>query len=168
MPKAERLHRWADILDLKARLQGAAPPAKEARCAVQIARAPLAVAFEDWAFRAEGLQSDHIEQALEFFGLSAGEMKRILSSGAGPQSLAGAAYRVRALAAEAEVALPTEAGLTVDRDVAGGAVRHATARPSAPIVSRRRNGAPAAVSRVREIRRRAADAGASARRRASS
>lgn len=107
MSKSERLHRWADHLEL----HGAQPlePVDEGASGELIsARAdgsPLSVAFEDWAFQAEGLRGDRVADVRAFFDISEDEMRRII----GPSGYAGrtvaaavAAERVRALAGQAE------------------------------------------------------------------
>lgn len=107
MSKSERLHRWADDL----RLLGAQPlqPVDEgASGGWPSARAdgsPLSVAFEDWAFQAEGLQGDRVGDALAFFDISEDEMQHIIGSsgyGGGTIPAAVAAERVRALAEQSE------------------------------------------------------------------
>jgi hypothetical protein len=103
MSKAERLHRWADSLELQKQLQGT-PIDDDGWCATPAESSPLTVAFEDWAFQAEGLRSEP-EDALAFFDLSEVEMRRIVSrSDDGRRTLpaAVAAERVRALAERTE------------------------------------------------------------------
>ena len=70
MSKAERLYRWADSLELQKQLQGK-PIDDDGWCATP-------VAFEDWAFQADGLRSEWGD-ALAFFDLSEDEMRRIVS-----------------------------------------------------------------------------------------
>jgi hypothetical protein len=96
MSKAERLHRWADSLDLQKQLQGK-PVDDDGWCATS-------VAFEDWALQAEGLRSDQLGDAIAFFDLSEDEMRRISRSDDGRQTIpaAVAAERVRALAERTE------------------------------------------------------------------
>jgi hypothetical protein len=106
MSKAERLHRWADSLELQKQLQreanaDAALGRRDGWCAMQTDSSPLTIAFEDWAFQAEGLRSDQLDDALAFFDLSEGEMQRITGSFYGSRTVpaALAARRVRAGAA---------------------------------------------------------------------
>lgn len=61
MSKAERLHRWADSLELQKQLQPEANDDAAHRTRDGWSQAdslPLTVAFDDWAFQAEGLQGD--------------------------------------------------------------------------------------------------------------
>jgi hypothetical protein len=83
MSRSQRLERWASALELR-----------QTRCLptiddsgfwirARVRRAdgsPLAVAVDDWALRAEGLDGDTMADAIEFFGLSAGEMRRLLGA----------------------------------------------------------------------------------------
>ena len=75
MSRRERLVRWAELLerDPKRRLR----PLHEiehkepqARRAVRAENSPLTVAYEDPVLRAEGLASDTLGDALDFFGLT--------------------------------------------------------------------------------------------------
>jgi hypothetical protein len=109
MSKAERLHRWADNLELQEQLQrealdDAALRTRDRWCRTPADRSPLTVAFEDWALQAEGLRGDRVGDALAFFDLSVSEMQRIIGSGYGSRTIpaAVAAKRVRALAKQAE------------------------------------------------------------------
>jgi hypothetical protein len=102
MSKAERLHRWADNLELQNRLE------RNGAAASPVDRSPLRVALEDWAFRAEGLCR---RDALAFFDLSADEMKRIVGTARNDSrttSRAATAARVRALAEQAERTLASQ------------------------------------------------------------
>jgi hypothetical protein len=109
MSKSERLHRWADSLELRKQLQreaidGATPRIHE-WSSTQADSSPLTVAFEDWAFQAEGLRGDALATALAFFDLPEGEMQRIMgcSDHSGrTMPVAAAADRIRALAQQAE------------------------------------------------------------------
>ena len=94
MSRRQRLERWTDALELQ-----------RARCLRTIddsgfwlrARArraddsPLAVAFDDWALRAEGLDGDTMAHAIEFFGLSAGQMRRLVGASRHGSSVPAAA-----------------------------------------------------------------------------
>jgi hypothetical protein len=102
MSKAERLHRWADDLELQARLEwsgeAAIPVVGEQ---THVDRSPLTIAFQDWALQAEGLRRG---DELSFFDLSADEMERIVEAfeaGGRTSSTAVAAKRVRAFAEQA-------------------------------------------------------------------
>lgn len=121
MSKSERLHRWADDLELHGAqpLQAVGDAASGAEGGWWSARAdgsPLSVAFEDWAFQAEGLQGDRVGDALAFFDLSEDEMQAIIgSSGYGGRTIpaAVAAERVRALAEQAGGATLPHVGILV-------------------------------------------------------
>ena len=103
MSKAERLHRWADDLELQARLEwSGGAPCQPAGGRAQADASPLSVAFQDWALRAEGLRKG---DELAFFDLSAEEMARVVEAfeaGGRTSSAAVAARRVRAFADQAE------------------------------------------------------------------
>ena len=108
MSKSERLHRWADNLELRTQLdptEDGGFPARHQRLPTPAASSPLAVACEDWAFRAEGLQGDRVGDALAFFDLSEHELQRVVGSrddGRRTVPAAVAAERIRALANQAE------------------------------------------------------------------
>ena len=85
MSRGERLHRWAELLDLEDGqcLQlvddtGAAPDARNG--SLRADNSPLSVAFEDWALRAEGLHSDRLADASAFFELSEAELQSIVGA----------------------------------------------------------------------------------------
>jgi hypothetical protein len=75
----------------------------------------LSVAFEDWAFQAEGLRGDALGTALAFFDLSEGEMRRIIgcSDYRGRTIPVAAAERIRALAQQAEARTVARVGVVV-------------------------------------------------------
>lgn len=109
MSKSERLHRWADNLELRKRLDltedGGFPGRHERLSTPAGSSSPLTVASEDWAFQAEGLQGDRVGDALAFFDLSEHELQRIV----GPLDdrrrtipAAVAAERIRSLANQVE------------------------------------------------------------------
>jgi hypothetical protein len=120
MSKSERLHRWADSLELRKQLQleaiDDAPPRTYGRFSMQAESSPLTIAFEDWAFRAEGLRGDALETALAFFDLSEEEMQRIIGcSDHSGQTIpaTAAAERVRGLAKQAEARTVPDVGVVV-------------------------------------------------------
>lgn len=119
MSKAERLHRWADNLELHRRLvliDNAALGTRDEWFSTRADGSPLSVAFEDWAFRAEGLQGDRVRDALAFFDVSENEIQRIVSSsdyGRRTIRAAVAAERVRALAEQAEDSRVPQIGILV-------------------------------------------------------
>ena len=160
MSKAERLHRWADSLELQKQLQreenaDAALGRRDGWCATQTDSSPLTVAFEDWAFQAEGLRSDQLDDALAFFDLSEGEMQRIIGSFYGSRTVpaALAARRVRALAQQAEATTAPPVGELIDGDTVASSVPH-SARTSTATGSGRKKGAAGAAPRGREVVRR--------------
>ena len=120
MSKSERLHRWADSLELQKQLQREAlddvTPRIYGWFSTPADSSPLTVAFEDWAFQAEGLRDDALGTALAFFDLSEGEMRRIIGcpdhSGRTIPA-AAAAERVRALAQQAEARTVPRVGVVV-------------------------------------------------------
>jgi hypothetical protein len=104
MSKSERLHRWAEILELRNRLDLTEPGALAATN-VPLDSSPLTVAFEDWAFQAEGLEGAQAHDVLAFFDLSEDEFQRIfgpLDDGCRTLPAAVAAERIRALADRSE------------------------------------------------------------------
>src|SRR4051812_27433112 len=75
MSRRERLVRWAELLerDPKRRLRPLHEieyKGPQARRTVRAENSPLTVAYEDPVLRAEGLRSDMLGDALDFFGLS--------------------------------------------------------------------------------------------------
>jgi hypothetical protein len=75
MSRRERLARWAELLerDPKRRLSPLHEieyKGPQARRAVRAENSPLTVAYEDPVLRAEGLGSDMLGDALDFFGLT--------------------------------------------------------------------------------------------------
>jgi hypothetical protein len=103
MSKAGRLHRWADALALQARLQAEHSASPGARAGARRG-SPLAIALEDWAFQAEGLCADRLQDAPAFFGLPESEIRRLAGMGRGlrPMPPGMASRRLRALAVQAE------------------------------------------------------------------
>lgn len=161
MSKAERLHRWADSLELQRQLQqesngDAALGTRDEWCSTQAGRSPLTVAFEDWAFQAEGLRSDEVGDALAFFELSESEMQRIIGSSHGSRTIpaAVAAKRVRALAQQAEATTTPEVGELV---VGGSTAPSVPSRARSSTAARRREkeaagAAPRGGETVRRVR----------------
>jgi hypothetical protein len=120
MSKSERLHRWADSLELRKQLQREAIDGSTPRIhgwfSTQADSSPLTAAFEDWAFQAEGLGGDVPGAALAFFDLSEGEMQRIIGysdHGGRAVPVAAAAERIRALAQQAEARTVPRVGVVV-------------------------------------------------------
>ncbi len=82
MTKAARLERWAEILELLpgrrlATLHGTEFGTWAQRRSMRADNSPLTAAFEDPILREEGLKSDRLGDAIEFFGLSEDEAHRI-------------------------------------------------------------------------------------------
>jgi hypothetical protein len=118
MTKSERLHRWADNLELRKKLELIDHAAHRTRdeFAARAESSPLTVAFEDWAFQAEGLRSDRVGDALAFFDLSEDEVQRIVGSsdyGRRTVPAAIAAARVRAFAERDESTTVPQVGVLV-------------------------------------------------------
>jgi hypothetical protein len=118
MTKSERLHRWANNLELRKKLELIDDAAHCTRdeSSARAGSSPLTVAFEDWAFQAEGLRSDRVGDGLAFFDLSEDEMQRIVgSSDYGRRTLpaAIAAARVRALAERDESTTVPQVGVLI-------------------------------------------------------
>jgi hypothetical protein len=120
MSKSERLHRWADNLELQKQLQPKAiddaTPRVYGWFSTQADSSPLTAAFEDWAFQAEGLRGDALETAVAFFDLSEGEMQRIIGCpdhGGRTIPAAAAAERIRTLAKQSEVRRVPRVGVVV-------------------------------------------------------
>ncbi len=118
MSKSERLRRWADDLELHGAqpLQAVDEAAFGTWSSARAEDSPLSVAFEDWAFQAEGLQGDRVGDALAFFDLSEDEMQRIIGAsgyGGGTIPAAIAAERVRALAGQPEGTALAHVGVLV-------------------------------------------------------
>lgn len=119
MSKGERLYRWAELLELEEEqllrlVDGAQPGTGIDGRGGRADNSPLSVAFEDWALRAEGLQSDCLEDAAEFFDLGEDEVKSIVAAshrGRRTISAPAAAERVRRLAMQAEDAPSPQAGM---------------------------------------------------------
>lgn len=143
MTKSERLHRWADNLEMRSQLEeneDAAPWTGGEGFSTRADTLPLSIAFEDWAFRAEGLRSDRAADALAFFDLSEDEVRRVVGSfdgGGLTIPVAVAAERVRALADQAEATTSTAERRTRERRLRRqpsgfGAHRLLTAMGAAP------------------------------------
>ncbi|HSA81598.1 MAG TPA: hypothetical protein VLE23_12325 [Geminicoccaceae bacterium] len=165
MSKAERLHRWADGLELQKQLrQDAALAAGDGWCSTSVDRSPLAVAFEDWAFQAEGLRSDQVEDALAFFDLSETEIQRVIGPFYDARTIptAVAAKRVRALARQAEAATAPQVGEPVSAGSVALSVRRSV-RSSTAADRRRARGTAGAAPRGGEAVRRVRGAGAPSR-----
>ncbi len=85
MTRRQRLERWAEVLEqepareLKS-LEEIEWKTKAERRALRADGSPLTVAFEDPVLRAEGLASDRLGDASDFFGLSADNAHFVLCS----------------------------------------------------------------------------------------
>ena len=165
MSKAERLHRWADSLELQKQLQREAFSTRDGGCSTQVESSPLTVAFEDWAFQAEGLRGDQVGDARAFFDLSESEMQRIIGSPYGSRTIpaAVAAKRVRALAEQAEATTTPQVGELVAGGLVASSVR-SSAWSSPAGGCRREKGAAGAAPRDRGMVRWVQGAGAPSRR----
>lgn len=75
MSRSERLNRWADLLDAQAgrplrALEDVEYVSPGVRRDLRKDDSPLAIAFADPVFRADGLASDRLGDAMTYFGLS--------------------------------------------------------------------------------------------------
>ncbi|HEY0522635.1 MAG TPA: hypothetical protein VGD08_04545 [Stellaceae bacterium] len=82
LSKRERLERWADLLDdhggsLRSLYETEFAP-RHKRRTMREDNSPLSVAFADPVLRGQGLQGDAYGDAIDFFGLSHGELHHIL------------------------------------------------------------------------------------------
>jgi hypothetical protein len=94
MSNGERLERWADALELQGLrcLRTIDDSGLWVRARARRAEdSPLTVASEDWALRAEGLDGDSMADALEFFGLSPGQIRRLVGASRHGRSVPAAA-----------------------------------------------------------------------------
>ena len=83
MSRAERLERWAMLLDQEperrlATLHGTEYQPDERRLSMRSAGSPLTVAFDDPVLRAEGLANDTYGEAKRFFELTDWQMHEIV------------------------------------------------------------------------------------------
>lgn len=83
MTRRQRLKRWAELLEqqperrLRA-IEGTEFGTRRERDAKRADDSPLTVAFEDPVLRAQGLRGDRAGDAIAFFGLSHGELHRLV------------------------------------------------------------------------------------------
>ncbi len=85
MSRRERLERWAECLEREPQrrlksLEGIEYGPVAERRAARAENSPLSVAFADPVLREEGLKSDKLGDALDFFDMSQGEAHRALCS----------------------------------------------------------------------------------------
>ena len=85
LSRRERLERWAEILERrpKRRLRSLGEiefTPEEARPELRSDNSPLTIAFEDAVLRADGLRSDKLGDAMEYFDLSERQAHRLLCS----------------------------------------------------------------------------------------
>ena len=85
MSRCDRLERWAELLEREPQrqlrsLEGIEYGTEEQRRASRDSNSPLAVAFADPVLREEGLKSDRLGDALDFFDMSHNEAHRVLCS----------------------------------------------------------------------------------------
>jgi hypothetical protein len=79
MSRRERLERWAELLEGQpdrrlGAIEGTEFGGRREREAKRADNSPLTVAFEDPVLRGEGLRSDRVGEAVEFFDLSHDEV----------------------------------------------------------------------------------------------
>jgi hypothetical protein len=104
LTRRQRLERWADILETNSGKLNAltrieymkAPERSEAR----VDNSPLEVAFKDAMLREDGLSSDRLGDAIDFFGLSDRQAHRLLCDChySGSMTGPGLAMRLRRIA----------------------------------------------------------------------
>lgn len=75
LTRSERLNRWADLLEAQSgrplrALEDVEYVSTGVRRQMRKDESPLAVAFADPLFRADGLRSDRLGDAMDYFGLS--------------------------------------------------------------------------------------------------
>jgi hypothetical protein len=85
MSRCDRLERWAECLEREPKrqlrsLEGIEYGPEAQRRAARENNSPLAVAFADPVLREEGLKSDRLGDALDFFDMSQNEAHRVLCS----------------------------------------------------------------------------------------
>jgi hypothetical protein len=105
MTRRERLARWQELLArepgrmLKTLEEIEFKPESE-RGRMRADNSPLTVAFRDPVLREEGLKSDRLGDAMEFFGISEHQAHRVVCSCLNGRTMTGAqaAQRVRAIA----------------------------------------------------------------------
>jgi hypothetical protein len=103
MSRRERLERWAEMLERQpSPLRSIESVEFGSRCVSDSKRAdgsPLSVAFQDPTLRAAGLRGDTLGDALEFFGISRGDVHHIICNCHHGRTIspAVAASRVRAV-----------------------------------------------------------------------
>ena len=105
MSRTERLERWAKLIEAqKTRtlrpLERVEYVSAAERAAMSVPSSPLTVAFEDPVFRADGLRSDRLGDAMTYFGLSAAQAHAIVCDChyGGMMSHSEVARRIRAVA----------------------------------------------------------------------
>ncbi len=104
LSRRERLERWAELLErepdrtLRTLEEIEWKPAAE-RPAMRVDGSPLSVAFSDPVLRSEGLASDRLGDAIDFFELSEHEAHIVLCSCNGGETIQAeeAAQRLRAI-----------------------------------------------------------------------
>jgi hypothetical protein len=85
MSRCDRLERWAECLEREPErqirsLEGIEYGPRAQRRQARMDNSPLAVAFADPVLREEGLASDKLGDALDFFDMSENEAHRVLCS----------------------------------------------------------------------------------------
>lgn len=100
MTRQERLQRWVELLERNPtrRLNSLGeieykPPAE--RALIRVDDSPLSVAFEDPVLKAEGLASDRLGDAMNFFELSDGQAHYALCSCLSGRTMESASFAQR-------------------------------------------------------------------------
>ena len=118
LSRRERLERWAACLEREPQrrlksLEGIEYGPKARRREVREDNSPLSVAFADPVLREEGLKSDKLGDALDFFEISFGDAHRVLCACMHGRTMQASevAQRVRGLATPGLPVLPLVLGL---------------------------------------------------------
>jgi hypothetical protein len=120
MSRRERLEHWAELLERQrnrrlSTIEGTEFGSRRERDAKRADHSPLTVAFEDPVLRIEGLRSDRVGDAAEFFDLSHGEVHRLVCyCHYGRTVSAGiVAARVRMMAQQSDPATLSSRGMVI-------------------------------------------------------
>jgi hypothetical protein len=120
MSRRERLERWAELLEQQSErclstIEGTEFGDRREREAKRADNSPLAVAFEDPVLRAEGLRSDRVGDAVEFFDLRQDQVHYLVCYCHHGQTVSPGtvAARVRMMARQKEPATLSSRGMVI-------------------------------------------------------
>jgi hypothetical protein len=120
MSRRERLERWAELLEQQpnrrlSTIEGTEFGGRREREAKRVDNSPLTVAFEDPVLRAEGLRSDRVGDAVEFFDLWQNQVHYLICYCHHGQTVSPGtvAARVRAMARQKERATLSSRGMAI-------------------------------------------------------